>query len=118
MQSMGSDHRPDRDRDRLGPEAGWICWHNLEIYNLKSTLWDLVHRGALPECLRWFNRWLLHLDFVMNAYEELRLKHKALYLYANSIVEDHHSVIGTLYDVLEQYDNRVAAAVEVSGEAT
>eukprot|EP01062_Namystynia_karyoxenos_P003893 TRINITY_DN11372_c0_g1_i3.p1 TRINITY_DN11372_c0_g1~~TRINITY_DN11372_c0_g1_i3.p1 ORF type:complete len:441 (+),score=57.61 TRINITY_DN11372_c0_g1_i3:93-1415(+) len=103
FQSMGVDYK--NDHRAFGPERGPIHTGSQEIESLKQKVLHMPHlpgRGYFVCC------WLLHMDFTKHLYEEMRLRHKQMYLMARFSYVALAQVYDTLEEVLEMYDRRTA----------
>eukprot|EP01062_Namystynia_karyoxenos_P063051 TRINITY_DN5587_c0_g1_i3.p1 TRINITY_DN5587_c0_g1~~TRINITY_DN5587_c0_g1_i3.p1 ORF type:complete len:583 (+),score=86.86 TRINITY_DN5587_c0_g1_i3:83-1831(+) len=99
-----------RDSQMFGPEPGWIYCCIQEVRDLKaairSTSFDLRK-------IMFYHRWVLHMDFLITMYEEIRLRHKELYLLGRRIAINLLDVLDdTLSPVLDAFNQRTAAAIE------
>eukprot|EP01062_Namystynia_karyoxenos_P014220 TRINITY_DN15114_c0_g1_i2.p1 TRINITY_DN15114_c0_g1~~TRINITY_DN15114_c0_g1_i2.p1 ORF type:complete len:392 (+),score=98.75 TRINITY_DN15114_c0_g1_i2:86-1261(+) len=101
-----------RDREEIGPEAGWIHYYNLQLQALKHDIIQHAQGNPRAGCPMWITRWLLHMDFRMNMYENLRLHHKGLYNAACEKLHIYLSVIDKLGTALKAYDQRKLPDVE------
>eukprot|EP01062_Namystynia_karyoxenos_P017586 TRINITY_DN16484_c0_g1_i1.p1 TRINITY_DN16484_c0_g1~~TRINITY_DN16484_c0_g1_i1.p1 ORF type:complete len:486 (+),score=58.19 TRINITY_DN16484_c0_g1_i1:86-1459(+) len=102
-QSMGAMHGPDHHC--FGPESGLIHASYMEIEALKQK----ILRTPMPPGDGCFvNTWMLHMDFTKHLYEEIRLRHKQMYLHSRYTFRALAEVSTTLADVLEMYGRRTA----------
>eukprot|EP01062_Namystynia_karyoxenos_P070237 TRINITY_DN65623_c0_g1_i1.p1 TRINITY_DN65623_c0_g1~~TRINITY_DN65623_c0_g1_i1.p1 ORF type:complete len:448 (+),score=95.40 TRINITY_DN65623_c0_g1_i1:74-1345(+) len=104
FQSMGADN--PSDLDYFGPEMGWIYYYRVQVQALAGTVRKLCKADPSAGPVRFLTNWVLDMDLRANMYEEMRLRHKALYIAARCMVDDHEAVAGTLEGVLKAFDKR------------
>eukprot|EP01062_Namystynia_karyoxenos_P001677 TRINITY_DN10579_c0_g1_i1.p1 TRINITY_DN10579_c0_g1~~TRINITY_DN10579_c0_g1_i1.p1 ORF type:complete len:451 (+),score=78.17 TRINITY_DN10579_c0_g1_i1:84-1355(+) len=95
------------DNDIFGPGLGLFAWCAWHIRNLKVTV-----KALDPPLTSFYQNWELHMDFQLHMYEEMRLRHRELFLDAVTIRENLFEVQNTLEQVLGTFDQRTASSDE------
>eukprot|EP01062_Namystynia_karyoxenos_P003502 TRINITY_DN11255_c0_g1_i1.p1 TRINITY_DN11255_c0_g1~~TRINITY_DN11255_c0_g1_i1.p1 ORF type:complete len:609 (+),score=77.51 TRINITY_DN11255_c0_g1_i1:72-1829(+) len=107
-QTMGVDD--PRDHNMFGPGIGFVYRGILEVKDLQV---DVRSSPFDPMKVMFYHRWVLHMDFQIAMYEEMRLRHKELYLLAGRITINLTEVRDkTLEQVLAAFDQRTAPAID------
>eukprot|EP01062_Namystynia_karyoxenos_P079821 TRINITY_DN8491_c0_g1_i2.p1 TRINITY_DN8491_c0_g1~~TRINITY_DN8491_c0_g1_i2.p1 ORF type:complete len:680 (+),score=98.47 TRINITY_DN8491_c0_g1_i2:81-2120(+) len=114
FQTMGRHNATDNDL--IGPGVGEIYWAKLDVQELLPVVRAAFPRG--PGSSFWGNRWVIHIELTLNLYEEMRLKHRAMYLAGLNVLRNLRGVKETLIQVLAAFDHRTAPELEDGADST
>eukprot|EP01062_Namystynia_karyoxenos_P001684 TRINITY_DN10579_c0_g1_i4.p1 TRINITY_DN10579_c0_g1~~TRINITY_DN10579_c0_g1_i4.p1 ORF type:complete len:641 (+),score=58.79 TRINITY_DN10579_c0_g1_i4:84-1925(+) len=102
-QSMGSLNV--EDNDIFGPGLGLFSFYAWHLRRLKATV-----KALDPPVTAFYQNWELFMDIRLTMYEEIRLRHRELYLDALLVRENLLDVQTTLEQVLTTFDQRTASS--------
>eukprot|EP01062_Namystynia_karyoxenos_P072698 TRINITY_DN6904_c1_g1_i3.p1 TRINITY_DN6904_c1_g1~~TRINITY_DN6904_c1_g1_i3.p1 ORF type:complete len:393 (+),score=93.46 TRINITY_DN6904_c1_g1_i3:92-1180(+) len=117
LQSKGKDSATDNRAH--GPGFGEIYRAYLKVQRLRDTVLRLREHSTAGNP-RFITRWVLHMDFQINMYDTMRLRHRELYLTALSKYKCYSSVLDNIKQALKAFDDRKMAEAnkeEDGGEA-